>query len=62
MQILALGFIHIIGCAAVYLAVGYGAATVLANRPKVANTVQILSGIVLIALGIGLGIEQIITA
>ena len=53
-QILALGFIHIIGCAAVYLAVGYGAATVLANRPKVAITVRILSGI-------GLGIEQTIT-
>lgn len=53
-QILVFGVIHIIGCAAVYLAGEYGEATALANRPKVASTVRILSGI-------GLGIEQIIT-
>lgn len=53
-QILVFGVIHIIGCAAVYLAGEYGEATVLANRPKVAITVRILSGI-------GLGIEQTIT-
>ena len=53
-QILVFGAIHIIGCAAVYLAGEYGEATVLANRPKVAITVRILSGI-------GLGIEQTIT-
>lgn len=53
-QILVLGVIHIIGCAAVYLAGEYGEATALANRPKVAITVRILSGT-------GLGIEQTIT-
>ncbi|WP_075722157.1 LysE family transporter [Corynebacterium stationis] len=53
-QILVFGVIHIIGCAAVYLAGEYGEATALANRPKVAITVRILSGI-------GLGIEQTIT-
>ena len=53
-QILVFGVIHIIGCAAVYLAGEYSEATALANRPKVAITVRILSGI-------GLGIEQTIT-
>lgn len=53
-QILVFGVIHIIGCAAVYLAGEYGEATALTNRPKVAITVRILSGI-------GLGIEQTIT-
>src|SRR5699024_7760384 len=53
-QILVFGVIHIIGCAAVYLAGEYGEATALANRHKVAITVRILSGI-------GLGIEQTVT-
>lgn len=53
-QILVFGVIHIIGCAAVYLAGEYGETTALTNRPKVAITVRILSGI-------GPGIEQTIT-
>jgi threonine/homoserine/homoserine lactone efflux protein len=45
----------------VYFAVGYGAAVVLTRRPKAAKIVGILSGIVMIGLGLALITEKLIT-
>ncbi|BAU96570.1 lysine transporter LysE [Corynebacterium suranareeae] len=61
-QILLLGTIHLAFCATIYLAVGFGASTVLAKRPRVANIVRIASGIILVSLGLILLFEQIIVA
>ena len=59
-QMIALGVIHVANCALVYFAVGYGAATILTRRPRAAKIVGIGSGVVMIALGAGLGIEKLI--
>lgn len=60
-QILILGAIHLMFCTTIYLAVGYGASSVLIGRPRIANVVRIISGIVLVVLGLLLFIEQIVT-
>lgn len=57
-QILVLGALHITTCAAVYLAVGYGASTVLTGRPRAARMVGVLSGVVMIGLGLALITEE----
>lgn len=54
LQILALGGLHMATCAAVYFAVGYGASTVLIGRPRAAKVVGLLSGVVMIGLGLAL--------
>jgi len=59
-QMMVLGVIHVASCALVYFAVGYGAATILIRRPRAAKIVGIGSGVVMIALGAGLGIEKLI--
>jgi threonine/homoserine/homoserine lactone efflux protein len=61
MQMIVLGVLHVINCAIVYFAVGYGAAVVLTRRPKAAKIVGILSGIVMIGLGLALITEKLIT-
>lgn len=58
-QMIVLGLLHIANCAAVYLAVGYGAGIVLSQRPAIAKVVGRLSGIVMILLGSGLIVEQV---
>lgn len=60
-QMIVLGVIHVANCAIVYFAVGYGAATTLTRRPKAAKIVSLLSGIVMIGLGIFLLAEKIVT-
>lgn len=60
-QLLALGAIHVGNCAIIYYAVGYGAGTVLTGRPRARHAVTTLTGIVLIALGAALAIEQLTT-
>lgn len=58
-QILCLGLLHIIGCSAVYLAVGFGAHVVLAGRPGAARRVSQLSGVVMIVLAVALTLERL---
>ncbi len=60
MQMIALGVLHVINCAIVYFAVGYGTAVVLPRRPRAAKIVGILSGIVMIGLGLALITEKLI--
>lgn len=50
-QILALGMVHIVSCASVYLAVGFGAGAVLRTRPRAARWVGRVSGMAMIAIG-----------
>lgn len=49
-QILALGLLHIVSCAIVYFAVGYGARRVLGTRPKAAVMVNRFSGALMIVI------------
>lgn len=59
-QILVLGAVHVANCAVVYFAVGAGAGKVLRTRPRAASVVGLLSGMVMILLGVGLIIEKIV--
>jgi threonine/homoserine/homoserine lactone efflux protein len=59
-QMVALGALHAANCAVVYFAVGYGAATVLSKRPRAAQVVGIVSGVVMIGLGVLLIGEKIV--
>lgn len=51
-QIVALGLVHIVSCAAVYLAVGYGAGAVLRTRPRAARAVGRVSGAAMIIIAV----------
>lgn len=57
-QMVVLGALHVANCAVVYFAVGYGAAAVLTKRPRAAQAVGIVSGVVMIGLGLALGVEK----
>ncbi|MBK0331143.1 LysE family translocator [Brachybacterium sp. MASK1Z-5] len=57
-QMVLLGALHVANCAVVYFAVGFGAAAVLTKHPKAAKVVGIVSGIVMIGLGVALGVEK----
>lgn len=59
-QMIVLGALHVINCAIVYFAVGYGAATLITRRPSAAKIVSIISGIVMIGLGLALITEKLI--
>ncbi|MDN5572795.1 MAG: LysE family translocator [Micrococcales bacterium] len=61
-QMILLGALHVANCAVLYFAVGYGAAAVLVKRPKAAQAVGIVSGIVMIVLGVLLAAEKAIAA
>jgi threonine/homoserine/homoserine lactone efflux protein len=61
-QMVVLGLVHIAGCGAVYLGVGYGARRVLGARPSAARTVTRVSGVAMIAIGILLVVEQVVGA
>lgn len=60
-QMVVLGGLHVANCAVVYFAVGYGAAAVLTKRPRAAQVVGIVSGIVMIGVGIALGVEKAVS-
>ncbi|MFJ2684403.1 LysE family translocator [Pseudomonas sp. NPDC087342] len=57
-QIICLGMLHIFGCSAVYLAVGFGSHIVLAGRPDAAKRVSQFSGVVMILLAMILAVER----
>lgn len=54
-----LGTVHMTACAAVYLAVGVLARTVLKTRPSAARTVTRVSGVMMIAIGGLLLVERL---
>lgn len=57
-QLLVLGAIHLVNCAVVYFAVGFGAAAVLARKPGGVRVLGFVSGGVMVLLGAVLLIEQ----
>ncbi|MEG0859776.1 MAG: LysE family transporter [Pseudomonas sp.] len=58
-QILVLGMLHAFSCAAVYLAVGFGARAVLSTRPGAALMVSRLSGAAMIVIALLLAAERL---
>lgn len=59
LQILFLGAIHIVGCGAVYLLVGFGALAVLKTRPNAAQWMSRFSGCAMVVIAISLVVEQL---
>ena len=59
-QIIALGSVHVISCAMVYMVVGIGARAVLGARPAAARAVTRFSGVAMIAIGAFLITEQVL--
>lgn len=59
-QIVVLGAVHLVGCAAVYFAVGFGAGAVLGARPAAARVVSIVSGVAMIVIGVVLLVGQLV--
>lgn len=60
-QMMALGWVHIISCGIVYLLVGYGAQAVLTTRPRAALRVSQLSGAAMIIIAALLFADRVIT-
>ena len=58
-QIVALGGLHAVSCAVVYLLVGFGARSVLQTRPGAAQKVSQVSGAVMIVIAVVLLSEQV---
>lgn len=58
LQIIVLGALHTGTCTVVYFAVGYGASSMLTGRPRAARMVGVLSGVVMIGLGLALITEE----
>lgn len=50
LQMAALGTVHVLSCAVVYMIVGLGSRAVLRTRPKAARRVSQLSGVVMIII------------
>jgi len=59
-QIVVLGLVHVASCAIVYTAVGIGARTVLGARPAAARIVSRVSGVLMVAIGLFLVVEQLV--
>lgn len=59
-QIIALGSLHAVSCAVVYLLVGFSAQAVLQTRPGAAKKVSRVSGTVMILIALGLLAEQVL--
>ena len=57
-QIVVLGLLHMINCAAVYSIVGVGSKAILTTRPKAARRVSQLSGATMIMVAVMLFAEQ----
>ncbi|AZC50269.1 LysE family translocator [Pseudomonas chlororaphis] len=60
LQILALGLLHAVSCAVIYLLVGFGSRAVLRTRPVAAQAVSRLSGALMIIIAVLLLIEQVL--
>ncbi|WP_093351493.1 LysE family translocator [Pseudonocardia ammonioxydans] len=60
LQILLLGLVHVVGCAAVYAGVGVGARAVLAARPAAARVLSRCSGALMALLGVALLAGQLV--
>ncbi|MCO8170370.1 LysE family translocator [Pseudomonas sp. 21LCFQ02] len=58
-QILLMGLVHLIGCAVVYLLVGFASQRVLKARPAAARWVGRLSGLAMLAIAAGLLLERL---
>ncbi|MBF7684138.1 LysE family translocator [Acinetobacter sp. B5B] len=58
LQIISLGFIHILNCAVIYVLVGFSAQIVLKTRPRAAQIVSRISGSIMILIAIILIINQ----
>ncbi|WP_058975349.1 LysE family translocator [Pseudomonas syringae] len=58
LQIITLGLLHALSCGAVYLAVGFGARTVLASKPTAAIVLSRVSGASLVVIGVALVLER----
>lgn len=59
-QMVTLGALHVVNCALIYAAVGYGSSAMLTRRPSAARWVGIASGIVMILLGVLLVGEKVV--
>lgn len=60
LQIIALGLVHVGCCSVVYFGVGSSARRVLRARPTATQRVSRVSGAVMIAIGLGLFVEQVV--
>lgn len=60
-QMTVLGLAHVLSCAVVYLAVGYGARRVLRARPAAARIVTRIAGTAMIVIGVLLILEQLVS-
>ena len=58
-QLLALGALHAVSCAVVYLLVGFSAQAVLQTRPSAARTVSRVSGVLMAIIALVLLAEQV---
>ena len=58
-QILALGLVHIISCAAVYFAVGFASQAGLSASPKAAWVVGKVSGVMMVGIALLIAFEQL---
>lgn len=59
-QIVALGLLHLINCAAVYSVVGLGSQAVMSTRPKAARRVRQLFGGAMVVVAVILFGEQVV--
>lgn len=61
-QILLMGLVHLIGCAQVYLLVGFASHRVLKARPAAARIVGRLSGVAMLVIAAGLLFERLMAS
>jgi threonine/homoserine/homoserine lactone efflux protein len=59
LQMVVLGLVHVVTCAVVYLAVGFGARRFLQTRPTAGRLVTRLSGVALLVVAVLLFAEQL---
>ncbi len=57
-QTLFLGLIHIVNCALIYPMVGIGAGLTLRRHPRLATVISRVSGVLMIAIALGMLIKQ----
>ncbi|MFN8663165.1 MAG: LysE family transporter [Thermomicrobiales bacterium] len=58
-QLMILGVIHVTNCAVIYGSVGVAAKRVLQTRPTAATVVALVSGVVMVVVGVILLVEQV---
>jgi len=59
-QMLVLGSLHLVNCAIIYTAIGLLARRALRTRPRARRAVTVFSGAIMILIGLGILIEQIV--